>query len=64
MEINKVYLGDCIEVMKTLPNKSIDLIFADPPFNIGTPTIPFTHLPAPYPAHNGVLQWAVRRSSC
>jgi site-specific DNA-methyltransferase (adenine-specific) len=35
MKINKVYLGDCIEVMKTLPDKSIDLIFADPPFNIG-----------------------------
>ncbi len=35
MEINKVYLGDCIEVMKTLSDKSIDLVFADPPFNIG-----------------------------
>jgi len=35
IKINKVYLGDCIEVMKTLPDKSIDLIFADPPFNIG-----------------------------
>ncbi len=35
MEVNKVYLGDCVEIMKTLPEKSIDLIFADPPFNIG-----------------------------
>ncbi len=35
MEINKVYLGDCIEIMKTLSDKCIDLIFADPPFNIG-----------------------------
>lgn len=35
MEVNKVYLGDCIEIMKTLPDKSVDLIFADPPFNIG-----------------------------
>lgn len=35
MEVNKAYLGDCIDVMKTLPSKSIDLIFADPPFNIG-----------------------------
>jgi len=34
MEINKVYLGDCIEIMKTLPNGSVDLVFADPPFNI------------------------------
>jgi site-specific DNA-methyltransferase (adenine-specific) len=35
MDINKVYLGDCIEIMKDLPDKSIDLFFADPPFNIG-----------------------------
>ncbi len=35
MEMNKVYLGDCIEIMKNLPEKTVDLIFADPPFNIG-----------------------------
>jgi len=35
MEANKVYLGDCIEIMKTLPDESVDLVFADPPFNIG-----------------------------
>jgi site-specific DNA-methyltransferase (adenine-specific) len=35
MQVNKVYLGDCIEIMKKLPDKSIDLVFADPPFNIG-----------------------------
>ena len=35
MKINEVYLGDCIEVMKTFPGKSVDLVFADPPFNIG-----------------------------
>lgn len=32
---NKILLGNCIEVMKTLPENSIDLIFADPPYNIG-----------------------------
>lgn len=35
MEVNKVILGDCIETMKKMPNNSIDLVFADPPFNIG-----------------------------
>jgi site-specific DNA-methyltransferase (adenine-specific) len=35
METNKVYLGDCIEIMKRWPDSSIDLVFADPPFNIG-----------------------------
>jgi len=27
-EVDKVYLGDCVEIMKTLPNKSVDLVFA------------------------------------
>lgn len=27
-----LYLGDCIEVMKTLEKNSVDLIFADPPY--------------------------------
>lgn len=35
METNKVYLGDCLEVMKSFPDEKIDLVFADPPFNIG-----------------------------
>lgn len=35
LEKNKVHLGDCIKLMKTFPKNSIDLIFADPPFNIG-----------------------------
>ena len=32
---NKIILGDCIEVMKKMPPNKIDLIFADPPYNIG-----------------------------
>jgi len=35
MEVDKVYLGDCIEIMSQMPDKTVDLIFADPPFNIG-----------------------------
>jgi len=27
-------LGDCLEVMKTIPDKSIDLVLTDPPYNI------------------------------
>ena len=26
--------GDCIEQMNALPEKSVDLIFADPPYNL------------------------------
>lgn len=32
MEINKVYNMDCLEFMKTLPDKSIDLVLTDPPY--------------------------------
>jgi len=32
--INKVILGDCLEVMKNIPDNSVDITFADPPFNL------------------------------
>ncbi|MDR1686545.1 MAG: site-specific DNA-methyltransferase [Desulfovibrio sp.] len=34
--INKsnLYNGDCIEILKSIPNNSIDFCFADPPYNI------------------------------
>ncbi|MEM9524120.1 MAG: site-specific DNA-methyltransferase [Pseudomonadota bacterium] len=31
---NRILAGDCIEVMRDLPEASIDLIFADPPYNL------------------------------
>lgn len=34
-ELGKIHQGDCIEGMKRLPDGSVDLAFADPPFNIG-----------------------------
>jgi len=33
--INKIICGDCLEVMKDIPDKSVDLVLTDPPFNIG-----------------------------
>ena len=32
--LNKVIQGDCIETMKEIPDNSVDLIFADPPYNL------------------------------
>jgi modification methylase len=31
---NEIIAGDCIEAMKALPARSVDLIFADPPYNL------------------------------
>jgi len=32
--INKVICGDCLDVMKGIPDKSIDLVLTDPPYGI------------------------------
>ena len=34
LPLNKILNGDCIEIMDSLPADSIDLIFADPPYNL------------------------------
>lgn len=34
-KLGKIHNGDCIEGMNSLPEGSVDLVFADPPFNIG-----------------------------
>ena len=33
--LNTIQLGDCVQAMNALPEGSVDLAFADPPFNIG-----------------------------
>lgn len=34
-EKHKIFYADALEALKTLPDNSVDLIFADPPYNIG-----------------------------
>ncbi len=34
LPLNRILDGDCVEVMNSLPENSIDLIFADPPYNL------------------------------
>ena len=34
LEVNKIYLGDCLELMKEIPSESIDLIVTDPPYGL------------------------------
>ncbi len=34
LPLNRIINGDCVEVLRSLPEKSIDLIFADPPYNL------------------------------
>jgi modification methylase len=32
--LDQIYSGDCITVMRDLPDQSVDLVFADPPYNL------------------------------
>src|SRR5688500_3459867 len=34
LPLNQIVYGDCIEILKSLPENSVDLIFADPPYNL------------------------------
>jgi len=35
IELNRIYNEDCLEGMKRVPDGSVDLVLADPPYNIG-----------------------------
>jgi len=32
--INKIICGDCLEIMKGIPDNSVDMVLTDPPYNI------------------------------
>ena len=36
IKVNKIYQGDCLEVMKKIDDNSVDCIITDPPYSIGT----------------------------
>lgn len=39
--INAILQGDCLELMKDIPDKSIDLVLTDPPYGIKISSNPF-----------------------
>ncbi|HEU4325613.1 MAG TPA: site-specific DNA-methyltransferase [Roseiflexaceae bacterium] len=34
LPVNEIIQGNCIDILKTFPSASVDLIFADPPYNL------------------------------
>ena len=34
LELNKIHLGDSYELIKQIPDKSVDLVIIDPPYEI------------------------------
>ena len=33
LELNKIYCGDCLQVMQDIPDKSIDMVLTSPPYD-------------------------------
>ncbi|MCS7311011.1 MAG: DNA methyltransferase, partial [Armatimonadetes bacterium] len=34
LPVNQILQGDCVQVMSELPEQSVDMVFADPPYNL------------------------------
>jgi len=34
LPLDSIIVGDCVKTMQSLPNESVDLVFADPPYNL------------------------------
>src|SRR3546814_8495299 len=34
LPVGRILIGDCIEELRGLPDRSVDLVFADPPYNL------------------------------
>ena len=34
LPLNRILVGNCLERLKELPDNSVDLVFADPPYNL------------------------------
>lgn len=49
-----IYCGDCLEVLKCIPNNSVSLIFADPPYNIGKK---FGNFIDSWPSEQDYVEW-------
>lgn len=54
---HKIILGDVIEALQSLRDASVDLIFADPPYNIGKK---FIDLPDRWESDGSYLDWSYK----
>ncbi len=34
LPVDQILIGNCLEILKSIPSKTIDLVFADPPYNL------------------------------
>ena len=43
LEVNKIYNADCMDILKQLPDKCIDLVLTDPPYGLNIEKMNFTN---------------------
>jgi len=43
IKLDVVYLADCLDKMRQLPDESVDLVYADPPYGSGLKARPYRH---------------------
>jgi site-specific DNA-methyltransferase (adenine-specific) len=55
-----IYLADNLEVLRTLPSESVDLIYIDPPFNTGK--VQVDRAAVAQPPHRGSRTRSIRRA--
>lgn len=49
-----IYMGDCLDALRTIKDGSVDLIFADPPYNLGKQ---FSDFQDSWPSDNAYAEW-------
>jgi site-specific DNA-methyltransferase (adenine-specific) len=50
----KILLGDCLDALKYIPGATVDLVFADPPYNIGKQ---FSNFEDRWPTDSAYAEW-------
>ncbi len=51
---HSIYYGDALKVLPTLPDESVDLIFVDPPYNVGKRFVNFIDK---WPSDEAYIEW-------
>ena len=59
MKVNHIYLGNCIEILATFHEKTIDLVYADPPYNLSGKTLTLIDNKTGGPFHKMNASWDV-----
>lgn len=55
----ELYNGDCLEIMKSIPDDSVNLVLTDPPYNIAVKTTRGVAKTADWDKIDGYIDWCI-----